>query len=155
GVVARYQASGSYYAGVLAYDSSAGQYFAEIEVVVDGTPTVLARAANGLGSISGQHRLRLEVLGSALALYVDGVLQVHIGDTTISTPGAVGMLDSGGDALNDFSASWVGEPFNAVTAANTPAFSDTFNGAALGGSWAVASTGNSVGVSAGQAVIGS
>jgi len=59
-----------------------------------GTATSLAVTASQAQPVVGEtYRLKLEMVGSALALYVNGVLKVSASDATITAAGKAGVMD--------------------------------------------------------------
>ena len=83
----------------LVADGSGG-FAAEIWRNVAGFWTQLATTTS-----SGSGRLRFEVRGSSLKLFVDNVLKVSATDTMIAGPGLVGFRSSGGQTYDDFVSS--------------------------------------------------
>lgn len=66
---------------------------------VNGAGTYLDYVDNQTVLVGQAYRLRLEMIGSALRLYVNGVLTASATDTTITTAGRAGIEDDSGSAL--------------------------------------------------------
>jgi hypothetical protein len=101
GLVARYGGPGGtdFYFGALRFTS--GAYSAVIYLNLHGTWTLLGTPAS-LGKASVSHKLRFEVAGTSLQLYVDSVLEVSVTDTALSS-GCVGLLGNPSGTLDNFS----------------------------------------------------
>jgi hypothetical protein len=98
GLVARYTGpadSNMYYAGIT---DSNGVYTAQIWGNLDGTWNLLALTTLGKGT----GRLRFEVVGASLKLFLDGDLIASAGDTAITGPGYTGVRATQGALLDDF-----------------------------------------------------
>lgn len=85
-VAARITAADTYYAG--GWNSNSNVF--EIVKHVAGVFTSLSTVAGAL-SVGQQKQIRLELIGTALKLYVDGVLTVSTSDAAIAGPGAAGI----------------------------------------------------------------
>ncbi len=65
-------------------NGSAG--YLTLQKVVAGAATTIGTPVN-LGSLSGTYRVRLEAMGSAIAVYVNGVSQIAVTDTAVTATG--------------------------------------------------------------------
>jgi hypothetical protein len=127
GVLARYQASGSFYAGVLTSDATKSNFSAQLYRYDGGIWTQLA-SAPVTPTASGQTFMRLEVLGNGLTLFVQGqtAATVQATDDVLTGPGAVGVLASGGNILDAIEVFDPGLDYDTAANRNQPSFSDTF-----------------------------
>ncbi|MEI7024822.1 pectate lyase [Paenibacillus sp. y28] len=105
-LAARYQDGNNYYAASL-YNNNGGTL--ELRKKVGGTSTTLVSKSYAL-TTGTWYTVKLEVEGTALNMYVNGVLQLSATDSSIAT-GAIGLLTHSGAvakfddvAVNDFSA---------------------------------------------------
>lgn len=117
-----------------------------------GNATTLAALTNQPQPIVGEtYRLRLEMSGSSLGLYVNGVLKVSTTDGTLTSAGRAGIMD-GADAfsgaktsttgihLDDFQVTPAGYPRAADDKGSNPG--DYVNGVTLGAPGALAAGNN-------------
>jgi hypothetical protein len=108
GVVARYTPAGNgamYLARVRSTGGAHPVYTAEIYLVSAGAATPLGTPTR-LSNFSGTGTLRFEVVGNSLKLFVNGVLQVAVYNSTIANAGLVGMRGVN-CTLDNFAASVV------------------------------------------------
>jgi hypothetical protein len=138
GVVARYASTGNgtmYLAQVRSTGGLRPVYTAEIDIVSNGgAPSggVVTRlgTATTLTGFTGTGTLRFEVIGNSLKLFVNGVLQVAVHNSTIANAGLVGLRGTNA-TLDNFVASVVPSP--TATLSYTDGFTGT-NGT-LDGVW--------------------
>jgi hypothetical protein len=147
GVVARHQASGSYYAGVLQSQTvgSTTTISAEIYRSDAGVLTLLGSPISLTGvSVGVAVPLRLEVLGNALTLFVNQQKQLTVADGALTGPGEVGLFAANGDTLSSFAVYDLGTAYDPAAGRNAATFSDTFpgSGSSLDGSkWSITAGG--------------
>jgi phosphodiesterase/alkaline phosphatase D-like protein len=136
GVMAREDANGDAYVGLLFKSGSGATKQAILGLYLNGVLTQFA--AQSVGSLSGT--LRLDVLGTALKLYLNGNLVASTTDATLAAPGGIGLWDHfGGTHFDNFAASQ-------LLPATLP-FADNFNRPAsstLGDPWSVDQGGFSI-----------
>jgi probable HAF family extracellular repeat protein len=126
GLVARYSGSGDgngqMYLGRVILNS--GVYTVEIDSAVGGVFTALG-STKTLTGFSGSGTLRFDVVGNSLKLFVNGVLQLAVNDSSITGAGLIGFRGRGTAALpttfDNFTAT---TPTSATT---TLPFSDSFS----------------------------
>ncbi len=98
GVIGRLTGSGTHYAATW-QESNNSWNLLRYPVPLFGT-SVLASVASQPDLNAGQaYRLKLEMVGSTLKLYVDGVLKVTATDSSITQPGLAGVMDGNREPL--------------------------------------------------------
>ena len=114
-VVGRIDTSASTY--YQAYYDQANTRWA-IDRLVTGTRTTLDFFGQFLTN-SQTYSLKLELIGTAIKIYVDGVLRISVTDSSISSAGKVGVAQysTGGQQIGDFTAADI-----AVTPTGIPFF---------------------------------
>jgi hypothetical protein len=126
-----------------------------IAVITGGTVTTLATTAAPAGlTVGATYRLRLSMVGTALKLYVNGVLTVSATDGSLATAGRAGIRDglSGGTQSKTDTAGLHYDNFQ-VTPSTYPRAADSkgsntgdhVNGVTLGGTGAQAGDSNTAG----------
>lgn len=122
GVVGRATASGQTDHYLAWYDQNVDQW--ELWAIVAGTATLLGTHAQTLSA--GTYALKLEMRGTAIKVYIDGVLRISVNDSSISAAGKAG-LRARGSATNT-----TGLHIDAMSATDGPA---TVNGGVLDLIW--------------------
>jgi len=134
GVLARYAGPGDANAYMARVFVSNGSIAAQIWKNIDGVYTPLRSVGIGTTSTASTGRLRFDVIGAELHLFVDENLVTSAVDYSIAGPGSVGVRQTGG-IVDNFSAE-IGVP-PLVTEVVLP-FSDNFqrpDGSLLGPEW--------------------
>jgi hypothetical protein len=89
GVIGRLNASNTFY--LASWEERDNSW--NLALVTNGTIDYLDYVPNQPALVIGQtYRIKLEMIGSALKLYVNGVLKVSVTDTTLTTAGRAGIM---------------------------------------------------------------
>lgn len=131
GLVARYQADGSYYVGSVVADGAGASFTPYIFKYTPATGFVrLDLAAPTVPAAAGV--LRFEVVGTSLKLFLGSTLLTFAHDAAIVGAGTTGIRATRGATLDNFTTSVI------TPTAPTPPFTDTFtlaDGSQLSRNW--------------------
>ena len=136
GVIARYQGplANNYYLGQI-YESAPGQFQAYISRSAGGSYSHLAISPTFAGPVNSTFAVNLQVEGSSLKLYVNGVLKAFASDATAAlATGGVGIFGGSGAVFNSFSAADI-TPAPAPSLTFNEDFSAPSNGNQLSPNW--------------------
>ena len=124
GLVARYSGPGenNFYLGMITNNAGIYEAYIFVKDPGEGTNGYRQLAFRNLPGFTGTGTLRFEVVGNQMKLFVNNVLQLVAYDSTITTPGLVGIRGLNNE-FDNFSSVIV------TTQTATLPFADTFTGA--------------------------